>query len=196
MYVLFIGDSFVNGTGDPDYLGWTGRLCQRARHRGEALTAYNLGVRGDTSTDIRTRWEQEVNARVRTDLEIRLVFSFGTNDTMVQSDRPRVPPGASVENARAILTAARARFPVLMVGPPAIVDRGQNRRTAALSSEFAALCAELDIPYLDALTPTSRSPIWMGEVAAGDGAHPHAAGYEELAAVVARWPEWQLHTSS
>jgi hypothetical protein len=28
--ICFIGESFVNGTGDPEFLGWTGRVCRHA----------------------------------------------------------------------------------------------------------------------------------------------------------------------
>lgn len=31
MRICFIGDSFVNGTGDPECLGWAGRICVTAR---------------------------------------------------------------------------------------------------------------------------------------------------------------------
>jgi lysophospholipase L1-like esterase len=60
MHLFFIGDSFVNGTGDPDYLGWTGRVCQAGYQQGWKITAYNLGVRRETSAEIKQRWLHEV----------------------------------------------------------------------------------------------------------------------------------------
>ena len=58
--VFFIGDSFVAGVGDPEHRGWVGRLADRAHRAGAPITAYNLGVRRDTSDDIcrrsRTKW--------------------------------------------------------------------------------------------------------------------------------------------
>jgi lysophospholipase L1-like esterase len=50
--ICFVGDSFVNGTGDPDCLGWTGRLCASRSRQGRSITYYNLGVRRETSADI------------------------------------------------------------------------------------------------------------------------------------------------
>jgi lysophospholipase L1-like esterase len=32
--ICFVGDSLTNGTGDPDCLGWTGRVCASAYERG------------------------------------------------------------------------------------------------------------------------------------------------------------------
>lgn len=51
MRLCFIGDSFVNGTGDDACLGWAGWICAAARQQGHDVTAYNLGVRRDTSTN-------------------------------------------------------------------------------------------------------------------------------------------------
>jgi len=42
--ICFVGESFVNGTGDPEFLGWTGRVCRDAQRKGYEITHYNLGV--------------------------------------------------------------------------------------------------------------------------------------------------------
>ena len=57
--ICFVGDSLVNGAGDPECLGWTGRICAGARGDGYDVTYYNLGVRGQTSADIASRWHEE-----------------------------------------------------------------------------------------------------------------------------------------
>jgi hypothetical protein len=38
--ICFIGDSFVNGTGDPLCLGWSGRVCATAIQMGYPITYY------------------------------------------------------------------------------------------------------------------------------------------------------------
>src|SRR5690242_7873956 len=117
MRLCFIGDSFVNGTGDPDCLGWVGRICAAARRRGHDLTVYNLGVRRDTSADIAARWQEEALRRLPAGMDGRLVFSFGANDCMVEAGAPRVAPAQSLANARATLDAARRWRPTRMLGP-------------------------------------------------------------------------------
>ena len=80
--VCFVGDSFVQGTMDEACLGWAGRVCAAARGAGFELTGYNLGVRRDTSDDVRRRWLTECEARLPEGLEAAgVVFAFGTNDT-------------------------------------------------------------------------------------------------------------------
>lgn len=189
--ICFVGDSLTNGTGDPDCLGWTGRVCASAYQSGYPLTYYNLGVRRETSTDIARRWFGEVACRLSNDSDGRVVFSFGVNDTTPIEERTRVSFDDSVDNLRNILQAVTLRFPVLMVGPPPVADSEQNQRIAYLSREFASVCLGLTVPYLEVFTPLQDSSVWMNEVKANDGAHPRASGYAALARLVEQWSAWR-----
>ena len=50
--IVFLGASLVAGVGDPKGQGWVTRVVGRTQHPDLELTAYNLGVRGDTSADV------------------------------------------------------------------------------------------------------------------------------------------------
>lgn len=190
MRICFVGDSFVNGTGDPDCLGWAGRVCAASQHDGHDVTYYNLGVRRETSADIRGRWEREVSCRLPEGSDGRVVFSFGVNDTTLEGDSPRVDFSDSIENARQVLDLASQSYPTLMIGPPPTSDADQNTRIARLSDGFAPVCGELGIPYLDVFASLQASGVWTSEAAANDGAHPRAGGYSEMAQLVQVWPGW------
>lgn len=189
--ICFIGDSFVLGVGDPDCLGWSGRICATARRRGVDITSYNLGVRRETSLDIARRWQAEVAPRLPPDVDGRIVFSFGVNDCMADETTlaPRLAPDESLAAAEAILDKARAR-PVLMVGPPPVRDAEADARLAVLSQAFSALCARLGIAYLDVHRALHDAIIWLEEAKSGDGAHPGRGGYSVLASLVEAWPPW------
>lgn len=194
MWICFFGDSFVNGTGDDECLGWTGRLCSAARKSGHDVTCYNLGVRRDTSADIRARWRHEAEARLPLGRDGRLVFSFGANDGTPGDDvgGARVSHARALANAEAILTEARQWRPTLMVGPvPVGDDPAADRRIAALSADLGALCGRLAIPYLAVFATLAASEPWTREAAANDGSHPNAAGYAVLAQAVANWDGWR-----
>lgn len=191
MRICFFGDSFVNGTGDPDCLGWVGRVCAAQLRRGRDLTCYNLGVRRDRSADVRARWRAEALGRLPEGIDGRLVFSFGVNDSIQEGGGARLAPSLTLEHATRILTNAAAWRPTLFVGPPPIAEPSVNRRIGDLSEALAALCADLDTPYLDIFSRLVRSDRWMTEVASVDGAHPGAGGYAELAEIVADWAAWQ-----
>ncbi|HYD31988.1 MAG TPA: GDSL-type esterase/lipase family protein [Azospirillaceae bacterium] len=194
MRICFVGDSFVTGVGDDDCLGWPGRVCSAARKAGDDVICYNLGIRRDTSADIRARWRREAEARLPTEYDGRLVFSFGTNDCTAgdDADGVRVSRARALANAEAILAEARTWRPTLMVGPlPVGDDPDIDRRVAALSRDLDALCAPLGVPFLEVFATMAANRPWTREAAAGDGTHPNAGGYAALAQMVAGWDAWR-----
>ena len=199
MRICFIGDSFVNGTGDDECLGWAGRICRAARARGVALTRYDLGVRRDTSALILRRCAAEVSARLAgVPGDGRVVFSFGANDATHEHGRPRVTPAETLAHARELLSwSLGCRHPTLMVGPPPITgDADHDARVVHLAQALAALCAVMNVPFLDLHRPLADDPVWRAEVLAGDGAHPNAGGYARAAAVVEAWAAWRAWVGS
>jgi acyl-CoA thioesterase I len=196
--VCFFGDSFVNGTGDDTCLGWVGRACAASRHQGCDLTCYNLGIRRDTSADIRGRWQREAQARLPPEHDGRLVFSFGANDCCLNDagTAERVACDEAMANAREILSQAHAWRPTLMMGPLPVCDRAADARVAALSDAFASVCAAIGVPYLAVFDLAANSPVWRREVIVGDGAHPNAGGYSIISEAFQRWPPWCAWSSA
>jgi acyl-CoA thioesterase-1 len=194
MRICFFGDSFVNGTGDDEALGWVGRVVAQARRAGSDVTSYNLGIRRNTSRDIAARWRSEASARLSPEHDGRLVFSFGTNDCAPNGvdGGPRMTRGESLAFAEVILGAAPRWLPTLMIGPGIIAGEPEaNQRILALSSDYARLCEKLGVPYFELCHLTASSPVWSREALEGDGAHPNGGGYQLLADAVWAWPAWQ-----
>ncbi|MEH2194849.1 MAG: GDSL-type esterase/lipase family protein [Nostoc sp.] len=191
--ICFVGDSFVNGTGDSECLGWTGRVCANANKKGYDITYYNLGIRRDTSSDIAKRWLQEVSLRSPKEYDGRVVFSFGLNDTTLENGKTRVDLADSIKNSREILSKAQKLYPVLMIGSAPYAEQKDSQRTnrnTDLSKQFALICNELNIPYLDVFPILEKSNIWINEARANDGVHPKAGGYAEFAKIVENWDAW------
>ncbi len=195
MRVCFFGDSLVNGAGDDDCHGWVGRLCSAERRGGADITLYNLGIRGDTSEDIRARWRQEAAARLPSNVGGRLVFSFGLNDCAdnEQGAGPCVPPAQTIENAAAILRDASSWLPTLMIGPlPVTESERRNGQVIALSKELQRLCETLRVPFYDTVrfAETAYS-TWRIEAEAGDGIHPNRESYAAFAEAIRTWRSWR-----
>ncbi len=190
--ICFIGDSFVNGTGDEAYQGWTGRVSAQLRARGWELTAYNLGIRRDTSADILARWRDEAGRRLPDHVDGRLVFSFGINDCVMEGGKRRVAAADSLRHAARILDAAAAWKRTLVVGPPTLMGGagGIDEGIRAIADGLRDRCVALAIPYIDLFDPLAGQPEWKGEMDAGDGIHPGAAGYERIAAIILAWTGW------
>lgn len=142
--ICFVGDSIVNGTGDETALGWAGRLCAEANLRGQ-VTYYNLGIPGDTSADLRARWEGECALRLPADCDGRVVFSCGINDMLIDDGQLRVPLEQSRANLQAILRQAREKYHVLLAGPTPVSDAQHNQRLAEIAEIYGQVAAQLEV---------------------------------------------------
>lgn len=187
--LCFIGDSFVQGCGDPTLLGWVGRVCAQAIVQGRDLTVYNLGIRGQTSGDIAMRWLAEAQPRLSAQpFDHRgLVFSFGANDAA-----QGVTPDHTRSHTEAILDQAQGMAPVLLIGPAPIADTpAADFRLADICTMMAHCAERRGIAYLPIFTALRQNRTWMDEALANDGAHPGAEGYSVLADMVRGWSAWQ-----
>ena len=200
-----VGDSITYGRGDAEALGWPGRLALIEAGRGHDPGLYNLGIRADTGAQVSDRWRAECDARLPAGVPAILLFAFGLNDA---AEEVGVGIRASVEgaaaSARAILTEAKAWQPALWIGPTPIDEAKmpltaftgavydyRNERIADYNRAYAALAAEIDVPYLDLYSRFSGDVTWRREFAAGDGIHPTAGAYGIMAERIADWPAWR-----
>lgn len=185
--VLFFGDSFVAGAGDPTALGWVGRVSAAAHAAGLPLTPYNLGVRGQTSVEVAHRWQSEAWPRLFAEASMYVVLSVSANDVIESGipGEPRVSPARSVGALAGMLDEAQAlELPAFVVGPPPVSELAPDQRLLDLTERFARLCAARDVPFVPVAGTLTGHALWREEVAAGDGAHPAAEGYAALAELV------------
>lgn len=192
--ICFVGDSFVNGTGDETALGWAGRVCAAANAAGRAVTYYNLGIRRNTSRDILRRWQVECALRLPDNCDGRIVLSCGVNDTVIENESLRVAFDESRANIREILRAG-GKYKMLMVAPPPVDDDDQNRRIGALSQAFAREAETAGVPYIDVFSSLVGDEGYKREVAANDGSHPGGGGYAKIADIVLSSALWWFHGS-
>jgi len=191
--ICFLGDSLVNGTGDENALGWAGRLCAQAIHNGFPITYYNLGIRGETSQQIKERWERECASRLPAFCDGRIVLSCGVNDTARQNGALRVFNQDSRRNIQQILRQAKQKYKVLTVGPPPVADETHNERIQGLSQILAEASKMLEVPYIDLFLPLVADPIYRQDVLRNDGSHPQKRGYEKMAQMIQSSPNWWFH---
>jgi acyl-CoA thioesterase-1 len=178
--VCFVGDSYVAGVGDSEGLGWVGCLAGHAHAEGVPVTAYNLGIRGNTSADVAARLPDEVSRRLNPAAELRVVLAYGLNDVVLANGRPRVDSAGSLAaTSRSLEWLASAGIPAIFVGPPAIGDAAQDSRTGSLDRLLAGCAAAHEVTYVSVFGYLAASPAWLKGVREGDGAHPGPAGYQE-----------------
>ena len=163
----------------------------QARKNGLAHTGYNLGVRKNSSALVLERWQAEAAARQLPGEECGLVFAMGTVDMVMGEQGPNISLEQSLANLWAILDKALAKHPCLVVGPPAMADEGLTQRISELARGYERVCAEKGAPFLNVLPDLKASELYQGDLAAGDGIHPGAAGYTNIFRLVEAWDGWQ-----
>jgi acyl-CoA thioesterase I len=195
--VLFFGDSLVAGVGDPTGRGWVGRVVAASFDVGLPLTAYNLGVRAETSVQVAARWRGETLPRLVPGADQRIALSFGANDTTVDRGGLRVTSERSCAALAGMLEEVdEIGMTSLVIGPAPVDDPQQNERIQALSASFSEICASAGVRFISVVEELLATPSWMTQVAAGDGAHPAANGYEALADLIIAggWADWLVAT--
>lgn len=191
-----MGDSFVLGVGDPECLGWTGRVARRALAAGHNVTSYNIGIRGETTHDIFRRWRAEVKRRLEGDFDGRVVFSFGLNDIANVDNGVTITIADTVHVAEKIVLESIKEYKTLWIGPPPVADPVRSRFIGRISKAFEKLAVSKKIKFLNVFDSLKRSKVWMAEVENNDGSHPGAEGYEEFARLVLAWPSWWYRLKS
>ncbi len=187
--IVFIGASTVAGVGDPKGQGWVSRVVGRTQHPDLELTAYNLGVRGETSADVLARWRAECPPRWRGRSERRLVISVGAND---------VAEGMSLARHRLNLAnilddAASEGISTFVVGPAPLSDQEFNRKLEVLVDAQADVCSRRGVPFVDCFRPLLGHEQWLSDLASSQVPnHPGQAGYGLIAWLVLHngWNEW------
>ncbi len=187
--LVFLGASLVAGVGDPKGQGWVTRVVGRTQHPDLQLTAYNLGVRGNTSADLLDRWATEVPSRWVGRTERRLVLSVGTND---------IVSGISLARHRLNLAnllddAAAEGVGTFVVSPPPSDDDELNSRLEVLVDAQSDVCSRRGVPFVDSYHPLRGHDQWRTDLAASSVPHhPGQAGYGLIAWLVLHngWNEW------
>lgn len=186
--ICVLGDSFVSGYGDPKALGWVGRVVTGTPTGELDLTVYNLGVRGNSSADVLTRWREETSRRWLEGSQSRLVVAVGYND---------IGQGLSLARTRLNLAnivdgAVADGLQPFVVGPPPGLEPALNERLRPVISAQQEVCSRRSVPFVDCFAPLAGHDQWFSDLAAGDGVHPGQAGYGLLAWLVLHtgWGDW------
>lgn len=186
MAIFFFGDSFTQGVGDDAGAGWVGRVTG-----GASVAHVNCGRTGDTSEDIRARFQGEISGR---DVS-GIVFCFGAYDCLLgENRRPRVGQLDRLKNAKALMVEAKMIAPILFLSPFPMAEN--DKATACVADtarQFATIARANGVPYVNIFDGINGCDVWHKEALANDGVHPGAGGYEKAAALIVNndiWHAW------
>jgi lysophospholipase L1-like esterase len=180
--VFVFGDSIVMGLWD-ERGGWPERLWD-----GRSRIIYNLGVDGETSEDVSTRFLSEAKSRGANKNSV-IVFAVGINDSSQMNGVHRVDLAKFVSNMEGLIDSARKHFTqkIVCVGL-APIDQSKSapfilEKTISFfsidqsnyDSALEAVCRRKGIRYVP--LRDLKFENYLSE----DGVHPISSGHKIIA---------------
>jgi lysophospholipase L1-like esterase len=197
MRVLVFGDSITQGFWDTE-AGWVTRLRkaydQKAvdTHDYDQPTIFNLGVSGNSSDDVLTRFESETKARATE--ELAFVVAIGVNDARTKAGVNYSNTNRYKQNLSEILKLTKQYSnKILFVGlTPCVENRSNpvswgdtgytNNRIKEFDTTLRQFCQENKVPFVEVFDPFAKAEAESELLP--DSLHPNNKGHELIAGLV------------
>lgn len=158
---------------------------------GADITIFNLGISGDGSDRLASRFKNETEARKFPGEELAFIFSIGTNNTWVRSNgEPVSTPDKYLDDLRKLISMAREYSPRIMFIGLTPCDEARahpvpwnkdiyftNERLRLFDETLKKACEEENVKYLP-IFEAIKQRLDSGEDIYTDGLHPNDAGHQ------------------
>ena len=192
MKILCFGDSITFGEIDTENGGWVDRLKddfirKYANAVRQEVTVYNLGVCGESTDGLSTRFSVEFNARHVKGQGVLVIFSYGANDVVIHKDKNIVPVKYSIKNLEGCINLAQLKgSKVLLLSATPIADssdgvvnqHGKLRYSKDIEDynvELQKLAGDSGCCFVDIHAPFQKI---KNKLLSNDGIHPNSDGHE------------------
>jgi len=202
--ILVFGDSIDYGFYDNEG-GWVDRLkrylfaLSRDRNLEHDLKVYNLGISGDTTTEILDRFDCETKPRNWENQETIVVFSIGLNDSVIILEKNKMPMNQFITNIDLLLKKAKVYTnKIVFIGPTPVdellvtpmpwspTEFWFNREIRKYDRTLRKICRKSKVDYIELFNKfVKRKYKQLLE----DGAHPNTKGHELIFKIVKKYLE-------
>ena len=195
--IYAFGDSITYGAWDISSSGWATRLRQYLDKRQEEdpdlyALFYNLGIPGETTEGLVTRFESETKARIRKNKVDDSIFilAYGANDAayLPAEEKFRVSKEEFAKNLRQIIEIASSMSKKILIINllPVVEEKNSTPRNGKVRSnkymtEYNAvlkdLANQLKVPLVDVnsvFMKAGHESLFIAD----DGLHPNEAGHQ------------------
>ena len=186
--IVAIGTSSLFGRVDPQGGGYIGRLKSWHEQQAAHNAVFNLGISGETTTQMLARFEQELTPR-KPDL---ILVNTGSNDTRHRGTiaAPRdIPLITSLENLQSMIVIGRKLAPIVFISIYPILDAETQplmdtdyfylqKDIAELAQATKRVCNENHLPYLNIFDEWNEReyPPYIH----ADGLHANEVGHQKI----------------
>lgn len=185
--ILIFGDSIIYGAWDNEKGGWVNRLRLALENKNEIyFNIYNLGIPGDTTINLKKRFNNECNCRFNTNDKTIIIFSIGINDSQIIEDKNNVFIKDFKKNIIELIDKAKQYTQhILFIGltkvdetktKPVSWDNNINyfnEEVTKYNKELKNICEEKVVNYLDIFNLLDIKDL-------DDGLHPNSNGHQKL----------------
>lgn len=195
--ILVFGDSITFGMWD-EMGGWPVRLMQHFNKRvidsdlEEFIATYSLGIPGNTSEDLISRFEVEMNPRINTEQETTILFAIGTNDSHIinPGGKNAVDTATFEHNLRRLYEMAKHYTKqIYFVGLPMVDEKKTNplfwMKDRSYTNEqiekydqiIKTVATEVGVPFIDIYSEFAKGDH---SKLLADGLHPNSEGHKVM----------------
>jgi len=199
--LVVLGDSGVQGWGDPLEGGWCERLRRHWMELPNGPVVYNLGVRGDGLERLSSRLVDEVGRRgeLRRQIPQGILIGIGHNDAARvgrPDGRPQLDPDGFLFGMQQLLIQAKSLAPVHVIGLAPVEESAMPYAEVLwygleairhYESLLEEACLEADVPFLPLLSGLLAEPDWRRWLCS-DGLHLNTDGHRQVFERVRQWP--------
>lgn len=190
--ILVFGDSITYGQRDLEMGGWVNRLKLALAHDSSIASChvFNMGISGQSTTDILERIERECYGRVMDDANNIIVLAAGINDSQLLDGEIVCDETGFRDNVTGLIERARTfTDKVIYLGltsvddkrtDPIAWDKGRvwkNELVERYDAIISEVCSRMGVRYVyvfDQIDPACNE----------DGLHPSADGHIILAEIM------------
>ena len=183
-----LGDSLVSASGDPKGMGWIGRVIAKTPSNDPTIDFFALPVPEETSNDLAERWAAELQRRLGSDTENRLVLALSNTDPMA---------GISISRSRLNLAtildeAKKSDIPAFVIGPAPHRNPSLNYDIEHLASGYEDVANRREVPFVDIFRPLVGHEGWNSEISESPQGRPGQVGHGLIAWLVLNrgWYQW------
>jgi len=198
MKILCFGDSITFGEIDTENGGWVDRLKddfvrKYANAVRQEVTVYNLGICGESTDGLSTRFSVEFNARYVKGQGALVIFAYGANDIVIHKDKNIVPIKYFIRNLENCITFAKSKSAnVLLHSVTPIADSSDgvvnqhgklryNKDIEAYNIVLKKLAIDFGCHYIDVFSAFNKN---INQLLSCDGIHPNSEGHSIIYGLV------------
>lgn len=185
--ILVFGDSIVYGAWDDESAGWVNRLRLALENKNDCYyNIFNLGIPGETTINVKERFNYECKHRHDINAQTIIIFSVGINDSYIVAGKNNVSILDFKNNILDLINMSKKYTEnILFIGLSKVNEEQVcplpwdnsisylNKEILKFDEILKNVCKENKISYLDIFHLFKITDLQ-------DGLHPNSKGHKKL----------------